>query len=75
MPLRHTTGRHKRYVENLRLHLGSKAGIFKVTWLDPTSPSSTPLYEETITWNPALSSCCTVTSPKYPYDIVLKIAQ
>lgn len=69
-----------RYQETLPLHLGTKAGTFTVSWLDATNPSGAPLSTETIVWNPTLSSCsgrtpCVVTSPKYPYDILLKVAQ
>ncbi|HEV7671853.1 MAG TPA: hypothetical protein VGS22_25305 [Thermoanaerobaculia bacterium] len=70
-----------RYQEvDLRLHLGSKPGIFTVSWLDPTNPSGTPLTQETINWNPSPESCngrtpCSITSPKYGYDIALRIVR
>ena len=70
-----------RYQEvNLKLHLGSKAGIFTVAWLDPTQPSAAPLAQEMIDWKPSPESCsgrtpCTITSPKYGYDIVLRIVR
>ncbi len=72
----------KRYQEmNLRLHLGSKPGSFIVYWLDPTNPSGNPLFQETIDWKTSpIESCnnrtpCTITSPKYPYDILLRIVR
>lgn len=70
-----------RYQElDLRLHLGSKPGVFTVSWLDPTNPSGSPLAQEKIDWKPSPESCngrtpCRITSPKYGYDIVLRVVR
>jgi hypothetical protein len=70
-----------RYQEvGLKLHLGSKPGVFTISWLDPAQPSAAPLAQETINWNPSPESCngrtpCIITSPKYGYDIVLRIVR
>lgn len=70
-----------RYQEiDLVLHLGAKPGIFDVFWLDPTNPSAAPLAQEQIQWQPSPESCkgsspCKITSPRYPYDALLRIVQ
>ncbi|HXU44932.1 MAG TPA: hypothetical protein VN783_05365 [Thermoanaerobaculia bacterium] len=65
---------------DLKLHLGSKAGTFTVSWLDPTNPSTTPFAQEDIQWQGSPEACkgqspCRVTSPRYPYDLVLRVVQ
>ncbi len=70
-----------RYQEiGLTLHLGAKPGTFDVLWLDPTNPSAAPLAQEQIQWQPSPESCkgsspCKITSPRYPYDGLLRIVQ
>ena len=70
-----------RYQEvDLRLHLGSRPGTFDVTWLDASNPNGPPLLQEAIQWQPSPEACkgsipCRITSPKYPYDVVLRIVQ
>ncbi len=70
-----------RYQEvDLKLHLGSKTGTFVVSWLDPTNPAGMAILQEEITWQPLPEACkgqspCRITSPKYPYDLVLRIVQ
>ncbi|MEP7012741.1 MAG: hypothetical protein ABJC13_20655, partial [Acidobacteriota bacterium] len=70
-----------RYQEtDLILHLGSQPGNFDYFWLDPTNPSAAPLAQGQIDWKPSPEFCrgsspCKITSPRYPYDALLRIVQ
>ncbi|HXO19995.1 MAG TPA: hypothetical protein VOA87_08740, partial [Thermoanaerobaculia bacterium] len=69
-----------QYQESIHLTLGSFTGTYDLTWIDPATMqpiagSSTPNHV-TSTWNGSTCSGltnCTVTSPKYPLDVILRI--
>jgi hypothetical protein len=57
---------------NLALNLGATPGTFRVCWYDPAG--LTLLSSQTCTWN-GTSCSAAVSSPTYPYDILLRIEE
>jgi hypothetical protein len=58
------------YQNTLTLHLGSVTKSFKVDWMTPDS--DTPICSQVVNWIGG-SAGTTVTSPKYPYDLGMRI--
>jgi len=58
------------YQEKLKLQLGSVTGNFKVEWLNP----ATGALLSSVTM-PCPAAGCSVTSPHYDYDLLLRITQ
>jgi hypothetical protein len=72
LPLFNASPTNPKYAENLSLCLAGQSQHYLVQWIDPAS--ETILSSSTI---PGNSGCgtTTTTSPKYSYDIALKITQ
>jgi len=68
------------YQEKLKLKLGNQTGTFKVEWLDPatgalrTDPANPGLSTVTLT-APCPAAGCALTSPRYDYDLLLRVIQ
>lgn len=58
------------YQNTLTLHLGSLTRDFKVDWITPDS--DTPVCSQVVNWIGG-SAGTAVTSPKYPYDLGMRI--
>lgn len=73
-----------RYREALALKFGNVSGSFLVEWIDPATGAPArdlvgTAASATLEWDAASSSCfgtkCTVTSPFYDFDILLRVTQ
>lgn len=61
------------YQEKLKLNLGPKAATFTAQWMDPATGANKG---SSITLDaPCPATGCTVSSPVYDYDLLLKITQ
>lgn len=69
-----------RFRETLTLKLGNVSGSFLVEWIDPiTGALAATSTSTTLEWDAASASCssgrCSVTSPMYDFDILLRVTQ